>query len=38
MQWPKAKDLKERVMMLWREYGVMSGDVQVLNKSGRSHW
>ena len=32
MQWPKAKDLKERVMMLWREYGVMSGDVQVLNK------
>lgn len=32
MQWPKANDYKERVMMLWREYGVSSADVTLLEE------
>lgn len=32
MQWPKAADYKERVMMLWREYGISSADVTMLEE------
>lgn len=34
LQWPKTESLKERVMMLWREYGVSSSNVTELEKSG----
>ena len=33
MQWPKASDYKERVMMLWREYGISSSDVEMLTEN-----
>ena len=33
MQWPKASDYKERVMMLWREYGISSSDVTMLTET-----
>ena len=32
LQWPQAKDHKERVMMLWREYGVFDSDIVTLEK------
>lgn len=37
MQWPKAADYKERVMMLWREYGVSSSDVNTLNMEAEDY-
>lgn len=32
LQWPKATDYKERVMMMWREYGISSSDVALLEE------
>ena len=32
MQWPKANSYKERVMMLWREYGISPSDVVTLEE------
>lgn len=37
LRWPKGQTLKERVMMLYREYSIPEGDVYYLSKDGEEY-